>query len=639
MLENLVAWVLNNYVGEYLENLNTDQLSIALLQGQVELENVPLKKSALRKFDIPLKVKSGLLGKLTLSVPLTRLRSEPWVIKMSDLLVLLEPSTSVRYDVENVEIYEQAKKEQQLEDLEKYHKRQLLSYWGLPSPDSASEQNWWGASLVSTIVNNIQLVLTNVHIRYEDDVTLSNNIPFVCGVRIHNVSMQTTNSHWETGYMQPRDGVNMFKKLGIEGLSVYWNCGQRVTGEIKSYMDLQYMMAPEISKDNVCILQPFSAHLYMERNTNKFPLKTYPYIPRFKFNLCPEKVVIELTKRQLLEMSSLGKEWARFDRSRQHRKWRPLTTVGENAKEWWNFAYNRVQDQERQRKIRHTWSFAYNRAKQLNSYCRAYRRRLLSYLETSAISVCPVLYSFLCYCFQKILKVEDEILDVLNESRDDSTILHRDTLLAEVKLKLERMTIRFIEDFENRKDGSTRVLAMDLWQLASCVHLSPRRHSTAVSLSVKDLSLQRLCTFPAEDTLIDNTQDAYHRRAPKMTVTHTLDVKCSELSVLYNEGAFDDLATFFSDKSTIKQVRKQPLFINENCVLLVDFVISFNGECFYSLTQKLKNQQVFLTTAVIFKVKIDFGSLEVKDLFEPTSDELLCIRSQTSLKVFVNYYI
>ncbi|VDO34943.1 unnamed protein product [Onchocerca flexuosa] len=57
MLENLVAWVLNNYVGEYLENLNTDQLSIALLQGQVELENVPLKKSALCKFDVPLKKK------------------------------------------------------------------------------------------------------------------------------------------------------------------------------------------------------------------------------------------------------------------------------------------------------------------------------------------------------------------------------------------------------------------------------------------------------------------------------------------------------------------------------------------------------------------------------------------------------
>ena len=33
MLEGLAAWVLNTYVGEYVENLNTDQLSIGLLQG------------------------------------------------------------------------------------------------------------------------------------------------------------------------------------------------------------------------------------------------------------------------------------------------------------------------------------------------------------------------------------------------------------------------------------------------------------------------------------------------------------------------------------------------------------------------------------------------------------------------------
>ena len=33
MLESLAAWFLNNYLGKYLEDLNTDQLSIALLQG------------------------------------------------------------------------------------------------------------------------------------------------------------------------------------------------------------------------------------------------------------------------------------------------------------------------------------------------------------------------------------------------------------------------------------------------------------------------------------------------------------------------------------------------------------------------------------------------------------------------------
>lgn len=33
MLEGLVAWVLNNSVGKYVENLNTSQLSVGILQG------------------------------------------------------------------------------------------------------------------------------------------------------------------------------------------------------------------------------------------------------------------------------------------------------------------------------------------------------------------------------------------------------------------------------------------------------------------------------------------------------------------------------------------------------------------------------------------------------------------------------
>lgn len=37
MLEGLVAWVLNNYLGKYVENLNTDQLSIALLSGKKKI--------------------------------------------------------------------------------------------------------------------------------------------------------------------------------------------------------------------------------------------------------------------------------------------------------------------------------------------------------------------------------------------------------------------------------------------------------------------------------------------------------------------------------------------------------------------------------------------------------------------------
>ena len=40
MLEGLATWVLNNYLGKYLENLNTDQLSIGLLKGTLILTSV-----------------------------------------------------------------------------------------------------------------------------------------------------------------------------------------------------------------------------------------------------------------------------------------------------------------------------------------------------------------------------------------------------------------------------------------------------------------------------------------------------------------------------------------------------------------------------------------------------------------------
>lgn len=35
MLRELIAWVLNNYLGKYVENLNTAQLTIALLSGEI----------------------------------------------------------------------------------------------------------------------------------------------------------------------------------------------------------------------------------------------------------------------------------------------------------------------------------------------------------------------------------------------------------------------------------------------------------------------------------------------------------------------------------------------------------------------------------------------------------------------------
>lgn len=112
MLERLVAWFCNNYLGRYLENLNTDQLSVALLQGiilesyeklsdhfisalivigEVELENVPLKRDILDQLGLPLQIHAGFVGKISFQIPLRKIRSEPWVISFEQLYLVAGP--------------------------------------------------------------------------------------------------------------------------------------------------------------------------------------------------------------------------------------------------------------------------------------------------------------------------------------------------------------------------------------------------------------------------------------------------------------------------------------------------------------------------------------------------------------------
>nr|CDJ94690.1 hypothetical protein, variant [Haemonchus contortus] len=705
MLENIVAWVLNNYIGEYLENLNTDQLSVALLSGQVELENVPLKKSALRKLDLPVEVKSGLLGRLTLSVPITHLRSEPWALRLSDVLVIVGPPTpDRRYDVEAVERVEQQKKEQMLDELEKRHKAELLSFLGLSVP--ASQDTWWGASLISTVLNNIQLILNNVHIRYEDDLSLPNGLVFNCGVRIRKMTMQTTNASGKPGFIEPQNGVNIFKKLELKGFSMYWNSGVKLSKDIDTPKNLRDILAPE-NPDSSFIIHPCSAELRMERNSSKFPLKGPT--PRFKFFLRPERITVEMTRRQIAELRALNREWARFERARQHRKWRPLVRVSENPAAWWRFAYNRVSDDARRVHSRRSWHFALTRARHLNAYCRAYRRRLLAMIDDSTTTrsntdttdrskespgkvatpalgshediaimkqierdsqytyhelhlfretvfrrvmrekskakgpdlspgyedtfetidnaldeipsshmLNPVqkeegrgLYGWITSFFtpeeNKVEKVEpidfgkfdshefkdlpksfnvkemeEEILDVLHESWDDSTLLRRDVLLAEIAMRLEHITLRFIDTVVLDKVEQKRVLAMDLTGVTSRVELSPRQHSLVVSLAVHDMSIQRLrighsppkdgnsddeldqsfmfslvestkilLAVGRKDSIGGNTEPLfrmlYRRRSPRLTVRHNVEGSFHPISVMYEENALNGLSSLFAD--------------------------------------------------------------------------------------------
>lgn len=81
-----------------------------------------------------------------------------------------------------------------------------------------------------------------------------------------------------------------------------------------------------------------------------------------------------------MQVQILTAEWSRFDRAREHRKWRPHASILEDSKQWWRFAYSRVFEQNRRQRTTASREFVVNRARLMNNYCRAYRRRLRAFI-------------------------------------------------------------------------------------------------------------------------------------------------------------------------------------------------------------------------------------------------------------------
>lgn len=68
MLEGQVAFYLNKYLGSYVYGLDPQSLKISVFKGDVQLHNLHLKPEALNALNLPITVKAGLLGSLTLKV-------------------------------------------------------------------------------------------------------------------------------------------------------------------------------------------------------------------------------------------------------------------------------------------------------------------------------------------------------------------------------------------------------------------------------------------------------------------------------------------------------------------------------------------------------------------------------------------
>ncbi|XP_039294739.1 vacuolar protein sorting-associated protein 13D isoform X2 [Nilaparvata lugens] len=342
MLESLVAWVLNNYLGKYVENLNTDQLSIALLQGAVELENLPLRKDALRQIGMPVQVRSGLIGKVRLQIPVSQIRSAPWEISIEQLYVVIGPVHLSQWDEEAEENAAQDYKLSLLDAIEARWRAETESGQA-PSYYASSYSSWlsYGTTLVTNIVENLQLKIKDVHIRYEDDQTIEGSV-FAAGLRIESLTAQSCDESFTPKFICWESSGHSFKVVQLTNLAVYWDSccrmeeGAKMWGDM-TMQELMVAMGGENRDKHELLLTPVSGAAHIKRNRAEHALRSRNQ-PRIICDLLLEDVPITLSDKQYGQMVGCMKGLDRIERNRRYRKLRPAASVTDAPRQWWHYA-------------------------------------------------------------------------------------------------------------------------------------------------------------------------------------------------------------------------------------------------------------------------------------------------------------
>ena len=180
MFESLLESLLNKYLGEYVTGLSRQDLSVSIWGGDIELNDVLLKKDIFTKFKLPLELIYGQIGYLRIQCPWRHLGSKPVNVEVRDIWLVVQPKTdSSKW--ESVVTLETSfeKKEQLIREMAKSLFDEMIK-----TAEEKAKDAGMTAGLITKIVDNIQINIKNLHLRVENEDTLENDNSFSLGITL-----------------------------------------------------------------------------------------------------------------------------------------------------------------------------------------------------------------------------------------------------------------------------------------------------------------------------------------------------------------------------------------------------------------------------------------------------------------------
>uniref|UniRef100_A0A8C3T172 Vacuolar protein sorting 13 homolog C n=1 Tax=Chelydra serpentina TaxID=8475 RepID=A0A8C3T172_CHESE len=303
------------------------------------------------ELDVPFKVKVGQIDKLTLKIPWKNLYGEAVVATLEGLYLLIVPGASIKYDVEKEEKYLQDNKQKELSRIE-----EALQKSAEKDKPKAEKKDTFLEKLATQVIKNVQVKITGIHVKYEDDVSVLNS--FFCFVFCFLLNQISTE-------------IQLDLLLRLDCLSAYWNVDSEMYYHGSREQILNHSVIHVLYFE---VFRPVSASAKLYINPHaETELKT----PKLDWNIEVQNIAIELTKPQYLCMIDLLESIDYMVRNVPYRKYRPDVPLHKNAKQWWKYAANSILEVHIRRCTRMwSWSNMKHHRQLLKSYKNMYKNKL-----------------------------------------------------------------------------------------------------------------------------------------------------------------------------------------------------------------------------------------------------------------------
>ena len=196
-----------------------------VLAGTITQSDLSLKAEALAQLQLPVIVRAGRLRRFHVEVPWSRITSEPVVVHIAGVTVLAalaeenDEDAAAAAELASVQLASLLQKK-----IEAVNAAEALRKAGLELA-AEGEEDSYAARLGRTILNNLRVNISDLHIRFEDVPPAGLGHPVCLGVQLVDLRIVTTDANGKELFMDDEErGQNVKDHESREGPPVRtWN--------------------------------------------------------------------------------------------------------------------------------------------------------------------------------------------------------------------------------------------------------------------------------------------------------------------------------------------------------------------------------------------------------------------------------